>query len=183
MFSMLSRSSVALNQTVDQVRDLASNPQIHQNLLDTTRGFAQTATTIGEITQDLRHVTGDPQTQAQLRDTIANTDAATQKLNSLLHSLGGTSSVYGVDAGATPAPVRSGPPGAAAPAARAAAVPERVQRRPRAGSFQEPHRRGGSQSAGDSDPLERPRHVQSEFDRPAAAGHEQPRTANATSTR
>jgi hypothetical protein len=58
-------------------------------------------------------VTGNPQTQAQLRDTIANTDAATQKLNSLLHSLGATSSVYGVDAGATPAPVRSGAPHAA----------------------------------------------------------------------
>ena len=60
------------------------------------------------MTQDLRNVTGNPETQAQLRDTIANTDAATQKLNSLLHSLGGTSSVYGVDAGATPAPHPSG---------------------------------------------------------------------------
>jgi ABC-type transporter Mla subunit MlaD len=104
MFSMLAKSSVALNQTVDQVRDLASNPQVHQNLLDTTRGLAQTATTIGQMTQDLRNVTGNPQTQAQLRDTIANTDAATQKLNSLLRSFGGTSSVFGVDPGATPAP-------------------------------------------------------------------------------
>ena len=118
IFTNLSRSSVALNQTVDQVRDLASNPQMHQNLLDTTRGLAQTATTIGAITQDLRKVTGDPQTQAQLRDTIANTDAATQKLNSLLHSLGGTSSVYGVDAGATPAP-------AAAPASGGSGAPSR----------------------------------------------------------
>jgi ABC-type transporter Mla subunit MlaD len=121
IFSMLSRSSVALNQTVDQVRDLASNPEIHQNLLDTTRGLAQTATTIGAITQDLRRVTGDPQTQAQLRDTIANTDAATQKLNSLLHTLGGTSSVYGVDTGATPAPTGSGAPRAAGPSAPSAA--------------------------------------------------------------
>jgi ABC-type transporter Mla subunit MlaD len=109
MLSMLSKASVALNQTIDQVRDLASNPQVHQNLLDTTKGLAQTATTIGQMTQDLRNVTGNPQTQAQLRDTIANTDAATQKLNSLLRSLGASSSVYGVDAGATPAPA----PGAA----------------------------------------------------------------------
>jgi hypothetical protein len=56
------------------------------------------------MTQDLRTVTGNPQTQAQLRDTIANTDAATQKLNSLLRSFGATSNVYGVDPGATPAP-------------------------------------------------------------------------------
>jgi ABC-type transporter Mla subunit MlaD len=118
MLSMLSKSSVALNQTIDQVRDLASNPQVHQNLLDTTKGLAQTATTIGQMTQDLHNVTGNPQTQAQLRDTIANTDAATQKLNSLLRTFGATSSVYGVDPGATPAPVpaRSGAPrGAAAP--------------------------------------------------------------------
>jgi ABC-type transporter Mla subunit MlaD len=115
LFSMLSKTSVALNQTVDQVRDLASNPQVHQNLIDTTKGLAQTATTIGQMTQDLRSVTGNPQTQAQLRDTIANTDAATQKLNSLLRSFGGTSSVYGVDAGATPAPGATGGPHAGAP--------------------------------------------------------------------
>jgi ABC-type transporter Mla subunit MlaD len=113
MFSMLSKASVALNQTVDQVRDLAANPQVHQNLLDTTKGLAQTATTIAALTQDLRSVTGNPQTQAQLRDTIANTDAATQKLNSLLRSFGATSSVYGIDPGATPAPQRSGAPRAA----------------------------------------------------------------------
>jgi ABC-type transporter Mla subunit MlaD len=104
MLSMLAKTSVALNETVDQVRGLAANPQVRQNLLDVTKGLAQTATTIGAITSDLRTVTGSPQTQAQLRDTIANTDAATQKLNVLLRSLGGTSSVYGVDAGATPAP-------------------------------------------------------------------------------
>jgi hypothetical protein len=115
MFTMLSKASVALNQTVDQVRDLASNPQVHQNLLDTTKGLAQTATTIAQMTQDLRSVTGNPQTQAQLRDTVANTDAATQKLNSLLRGLGGTSSVFGVDAGATPAPGATGGPRAAAP--------------------------------------------------------------------
>jgi ABC-type transporter Mla subunit MlaD len=112
MLSMLSKSSIALNQTIDQVRDLAVNPQLRQNLLDTTKGLAQTATTIGQMTQDLRSVTGNPQTQAQLRDTIANTDAATQKLNSLLRTFGATSSVFGVDAGATPAPApaRSGAP-------------------------------------------------------------------------
>jgi ABC-type transporter Mla subunit MlaD len=115
MLSSLSKASVALNQTIDQVRDLASNPAVHQNLIDTTKGLAQTATTIGQMTQDLRSVTGNPQTQAQLRDTIANTDAATQKLNSLLRQFGGQSSVYGVDAGATPAPGGTGPKGGPAP--------------------------------------------------------------------
>jgi ABC-type transporter Mla subunit MlaD len=118
MLSMLSKSSIALNQTIDQVRDLAVNPELHKNLLDTTKGLAQTATTIGQMTQDLRSVTGNPQTQAQLRDTIANTDAATQKLNSLLRTFGATSHVFGVDPGATPAPVpaRDGAPRGAAAA-------------------------------------------------------------------
>jgi len=116
MLSSLSKSSVALNETVDQVRDLATNPQLHQNLLDVTKGLAQTATTIGAITQDLRTVTGNPQTQAQLRDTIANTDAATQKLNALLRTFGATSHVYGVDPGATPAPFAP-TPSAVSPAA------------------------------------------------------------------
>jgi ABC-type transporter Mla subunit MlaD len=110
MLSMLTKSSIALNQTVDQVRDLASNPQVHQNLLETTKGLAQAATTIDQITQDFRNVTGNPQTQAQLRDTIANTDAATQKLNSLLRQFGAKSSVYGVDPGAMPAPGGTGVP-------------------------------------------------------------------------
>jgi len=135
IFSMLSKSSVALNQTVDQVRDLASNPQLHQNMLDATHGLAQTATTIAGITEDLRKVTSDPQTQAQLRDTVANTDAATQKLNSLLHSLGGTSSVYGVDAGATPAPASGGAPGGGAHAAAPGDAPAQASGTT-AGSFQ-----------------------------------------------
>jgi ABC-type transporter Mla subunit MlaD len=124
MLAMLAKSSVALNETVDQVRDLAANPQVHQNLLDVTRGLAQTATTIGAITADMRTVTGNPQTQAQLRDTIANTDAATQKLNALLRSFGASSSVYGVDAGATPAP---GPAAAASAGPAPANAPANAQ--------------------------------------------------------
>ena len=104
LLAQLNSTSVALNQTVDQVRSLASNPDVRHNLIDTTKGLAQTATTIGAITNDLHNVTSNPQTQAQLRDTVANVDAATQKLNSLLAQLGATSSVYGVDANATPAP-------------------------------------------------------------------------------
>jgi ABC-type transporter Mla subunit MlaD len=108
LLSQLNSTAVALNDTVDQVRSLASNPDVRKNLIDTTKGLAQTATTIGAITSDLHNVTSNPQTQAQLRDTVANVDAATQKLNSLLHQFGATSSVYGVDPGATPAPLPAG---------------------------------------------------------------------------
>jgi ABC-type transporter Mla subunit MlaD len=104
LLKQLNLMAVSLNETVDQVKSLATNPQIKQNLLETTKGLAQTATTIGSITNDLHNVTGNPATQAQLRDTVANVDAATQKLNALLRQLGATSSVYGVDPGATPPP-------------------------------------------------------------------------------
>jgi hypothetical protein len=93
-----------LNETADQIHDLAKNPQLHQNLLDATRGLADTAQTFAGIAGDLRKVTNNAQTQAQLRDTIANFDAASQKANSLLGQFGGRSSVYGVDRSATPAP-------------------------------------------------------------------------------
>jgi ABC-type transporter Mla subunit MlaD len=113
--ALLNRTAHSLNETVDSMRDLANNREVKQNLIDTTRGLAQTATTIGAITEDLHRVTGSDQTQAQMRDTVANVDAATQKLNSLLGSLGGRSSVYGVDRGATPAPVATTRPGTPGP--------------------------------------------------------------------
>jgi ABC-type transporter Mla subunit MlaD len=112
LVTMLDRTSVSLNQTVDAVRDLATSREAKQNLLDTTRGLADTAQTIAGITADLRRVTASGQTQAQMRDAVANVDAATQKLNSLLGALGGRSSVYGVDRGATPAPGDGGSPAA-----------------------------------------------------------------------
>lgn len=108
----LDASSRDLNRTADQVSSLASDPRLKQNILETTHGIAETATTFASIANDLRNVSGNAQTQAQLRDTIANVDAATQKANSLLAQFGGRSSVYGVDRGATPAPVGSGAPGA-----------------------------------------------------------------------
>ncbi|HEY4441685.1 MAG TPA: hypothetical protein VGN14_14595, partial [Candidatus Elarobacter sp.] len=111
LLASLNSSAVSLNATATSIQRLAQNPQISQNLLDTTRGLAQTSTTIAEIAGDFRKVTSNPQTQAQLTDTIANTDAATQKLNSILAGFGGVSHVYGVDRGATPAPAGSPGPG------------------------------------------------------------------------
>jgi len=94
------------------LHDIATNPKVKGNLINTTRDFALTAHTFALLTEDFRKVTANPQTQNQLRDTVAQLDATSQKVDSLVGQLGGTSKVYGVDAGATPAPAPSAlPPG------------------------------------------------------------------------
>ncbi len=98
-------TSISLNRSMSALQDLATDPQLKANILATTHSIADASATMAGIAKDLRTVTGDPQTQAQMRNTIANLDATLQKANSLLGELGGTSSVYGVDAGATPAPL------------------------------------------------------------------------------
>jgi ABC-type transporter Mla subunit MlaD len=123
LLASLDSSAQSLNATATAVQRLAQNPQVSANLIETTRGLAQTATTIASIAGDFHNITGNPQTQAQLRDTMANVDAATQKLNSILARLGGKSSVYGVDRGATPAPVGSPQPGGRGPGPGAPAGP------------------------------------------------------------
>jgi phospholipid/cholesterol/gamma-HCH transport system substrate-binding protein len=112
LLAQLTRTSRSFGETVDSLRDVATNPKVKNNLIDTTRDFALTAKTFAELTQDLRNITGDPQTQNQLRDTVAQLDATSQKVDSLVGSLGGSSKVYGVDKGATPAPFATPtPPG------------------------------------------------------------------------
>ena len=113
IIASLDGSARALNQTAESVRGIAGDPRLHDNLIRTTQGIAETATTVASIAHDFRNVTGNPQTQAQLRDTIANADAAVERANSILGSFGGKSSVYGVDPGATPAPLGSPRPGGA----------------------------------------------------------------------
>ncbi len=83
----LDASAQDLNRTADHVESLAGDPRLHANIVATTQGIAQTATTFASIANDLRNVTGNMQTQAQLRDTMANVDAAAQKANSLLGSV------------------------------------------------------------------------------------------------
>jgi ABC-type transporter Mla subunit MlaD len=104
LLAQLSHTSKSFGETVDSLRDIATNPKVKNNLIDTTRDFALTAKTFAELTGDLRKVTGNPNTQAQLRDTVAQLDATSQKVDSLVGQLGGRSKVYGIDAGATPAP-------------------------------------------------------------------------------
>jgi ABC-type transporter Mla subunit MlaD len=112
-------TAVALNHSMTALEGLATDPRLKANVLATTQSIADTAQTIAAMTKDLRTVTGDPQTQAQLRNTIANLDAVMQKANYLLGELGGRSNVHGVDSGATPAPLQvpsSSPYPSAAPA-------------------------------------------------------------------
>lgn len=104
LLTSLNGTALSLNQSVDSLRSLAQNRELKGNIIATTANIANATHTIADLTNDLRTVTGNPQTEAQLRDTVANLDATVQKANSLLASLGGTSHVYGVDKGATPAP-------------------------------------------------------------------------------
>jgi ABC-type transporter Mla subunit MlaD len=113
----LDASAHDLNDTADHIKELAADPRLRADILTTTHGLAQTATTFAALASDLRQVTGNQQTQAELRDTIANADAVMQKANSLLGRVGGQSAVYGVDVTATPAPGTSPLPGAPFPAA------------------------------------------------------------------
>ena len=130
LLAQLTRTSRSFGETVDSLRDVATNPKVKNNLVNTTRDFALTAQTFAALTQDLRNVTGNPQTQAQLRDTVAQLDATSQKVNSLAGSLGGTSSVYGVDTSATPAPAATPTPPGYLPTSAPAAPPPAPQTSP-----------------------------------------------------
>lgn len=105
MLASLDSTALALSQSMDALRGLATDPGMHSNLVDTTKNIRDLTLNLSGITGDLRQVTGSPQTQAQMRDTVAHLDATMQKANSLLGTLGGQSRVYGVDTGATPYPV------------------------------------------------------------------------------
>ncbi len=105
MLASLDSTALALSQSMDALRALSTDPQLHSNLIDTTKNIRDLTLNLSGITSDLRSVTGNTQTQGQLRDTVAHLDATMQKANSLLGTLGGRSQVYGVDTGATPYPL------------------------------------------------------------------------------
>jgi phospholipid/cholesterol/gamma-HCH transport system substrate-binding protein len=99
------QTSHALNASMASLQSMVTDPKLKSNVLETTQNIADTTKNIADLTHDLRNVTSDPQTQAQVKNTIANLDATLQRANSLLGSFGGTSSVYGIDANATPYPI------------------------------------------------------------------------------
>jgi len=104
LLASLNRTADSLSVATDSLKSMATNPQLRAQLNDTVAHIQMATANIAALTSDLRGVAENPQTQGELRDTLAHIDAATQRATSLLGALGGTSSVYGVDAGATPAP-------------------------------------------------------------------------------
>ena len=109
LMASLNRTADSLAVATDQLKALATDPTVRATLMDTLHQFQIASANIAALTNDLRAAAGNPTTQAQLRDTLAHIDAASQRANSLLGALGGTSSVYGVDVGATPPPAGSSP--------------------------------------------------------------------------
>jgi ABC-type transporter Mla subunit MlaD len=104
LLASLNRTADSLAVATDSLKSMATSPQLRAQLTDTVQHIALATANIAALTTDLRSVAENPQTQGQLRDTLAHIDAATQRATSLLGALGGTSSVYGVDTGATPPP-------------------------------------------------------------------------------
>jgi ABC-type transporter Mla subunit MlaD len=114
LLTQLNVTTRKVDRTVSSIQGIAGDPKVKRDLLSTAHDFAVTAHTLAAISEDLHNVSSNPQTQAQLRDAVAQLDATTQRVDSLVGQLGGTSNVYGVDAGATPAPAPSGSAGAPA---------------------------------------------------------------------
>jgi phospholipid/cholesterol/gamma-HCH transport system substrate-binding protein len=112
MLTQFDAASRALNDSMGQLEGLAKDKDLKANILATTKNIADTTANIADLTHDLRSMTGDPNVQAQLKNTVANLDATMQRASSLLGTLGGTSSVCGVDQNA-PCIVASPLPGAA----------------------------------------------------------------------
>ena len=59
LLTSLNSTAVALNQSVDSLRSLATNKEVKQNLVDTTKNIAETTQTIAYLTNDLRQITGN----------------------------------------------------------------------------------------------------------------------------
>ncbi|MGH7716504.1 MAG: MlaD family protein, partial [Vulcanimicrobiaceae bacterium] len=104
LLASLNRTADSLAVATDSLKNMATNPQLRAQLTDTVQHIQLATANIAALTADLRSAAENPQTQGQLKDTLAHIDAATQRASALLGALGGTSSVYGVDAGATPPP-------------------------------------------------------------------------------
>ena len=121
LLTSLNSTASSLSAATASMAKLANNPQLRDDILKTTAQIAITMTNMSALSADLRHAAEDPATQGQLKDTLAHIDAVSQRASSLLGQLGGTSSVYGVDAGATPPPASAGEP--IVPGSPAPAVP------------------------------------------------------------
>lgn len=136
LLTSLNRTADSLAVATDQLKSLATNANLRSELLDTVRQISRATANIAALTTDLRSAAENPTTQGQLRDTLAHIDAASQRATSLLGSLGGTSSVYGVDQGATPPPAASPGSGTILPPSPPPAVPSPSGQYKKTGEFQ-----------------------------------------------
>ena len=126
----LNSTATSLSVASEQLRSLATNPQLRSQLQDTVAHIQVATANMAALSADLKAAAENSTAQGQLRDTLAHIDAASQRASSLLGALGGTSSVYGVDAGATPPPAQTAPPsgGTIVPGTPAPSVPSAVPR-------------------------------------------------------
>ncbi|MBV8583244.1 MAG: hypothetical protein JO241_04540, partial [Candidatus Eremiobacteraeota bacterium] len=139
LLTSLNKTADSLSVATDQLRALATNTNMRNELQDTVRQISIAMANIASLTTDLRNATENSTTQGQLRDTLAHIDAASQRATSLLGALGGTSSVYGIDEGATPPPAASPASGRIIPASPPPAVPSPIpqtEKKKKTGEFQ-----------------------------------------------
>ena len=82
-------TATALNSTMQIVASIANDPSFKGNVLATTTNIADASEKLKKMATDLESITGDPEMQHRLRDTIRNLDETSQRANSLLGALGG----------------------------------------------------------------------------------------------
>jgi ABC-type transporter Mla subunit MlaD len=132
----LNRTASSLSVASDQLRAMATDPQLRNQLQDTVAHIQVATANMAALSADLKKASEDTTTQGQLRDTLAHIDAASQRASSLLGALGGTSSVYGVDVGATPPPAQtSAPPGKIVPPTPVPGVPNPIEEKKEKGQI------------------------------------------------
>lgn len=124
MAAQLDQTSVELNRSMAAVEALTTNPQLKNNLLETTANIEETTEELKFVLADVRTITSDPQTQSRIRDAIANLDAVVERAASIMGKLGGRSHVPGVDAGAQATPAAGSP--SASPTPHALSGSERL---------------------------------------------------------
>ncbi len=101
-------TATALNSTMQIVASIANDPSFRGNVLATTTNIADASAKLKKMATDLESITGDPETQHRICDTIRNVDETSQRANSLLGALGGRRQPSRSAAGG--APKRFAPP-------------------------------------------------------------------------
>jgi ABC-type transporter Mla subunit MlaD len=96
----LSKTAENLNKTMAGVASIAQDPLLHESLVGTAQNVRDATAKLKAIATDLENVTGDPETQSKLKNTISNLEAVSAKADAVL----GTFTTSEND-GQTPGPV------------------------------------------------------------------------------